>query len=258
MGRGSFAAMVKQKDFALIKANKQLSVCAAMHGSADQEKAAKFLFDTLQKYISENDSFKIANATLESALQIKTQQIQSLQESNAIALDSMTQSKDVCILQSELREEREHFGADRITKLEQMVFDLQTSLARKSESCQILQDENRKLAESAPLNEVETIEFLSSNIYKKDEHIRKLQRIIDAQKGKISELNLIEKTLRDQTSQHQNEITQMQQKHQRVNNILGTMKIQSMQTEQEQLTNAEWTTTTTANEIDDCHIDVCL
>ena len=222
--RETFMKTLHEKDLSLIKSNKQLSVLAGLNGTNDQEKAAKFLFETLQKYISENDKNKSNIEALETSLQIKIQEIQELQEIYQIKLDELRKNDNIQSLQQELREEREHFGAERISKLEKMLFELQTSLAQKTEIIANIQDENRKLSEKQPLNQVETIEFLSKTVYEKDEHINKLQNIIDSQTIKIKELNMIQQTLKDQTAKHQNEIQDIQEKHQRVNNILGNMK----------------------------------
>lgn len=226
--RETFTKTLQEKDLALIKANKQLSILAGLNGTSDQEKAAKFLFETLQKYISENDKFKASIETLETSLQIKINEIESLSEEYQNKLDQLRKNDNIQQLQQELKEERQHYGAERISKLEKMLFELQTNLAEKTEKLINIQDENRKLSEKAPLDQVETIEFLSKTVHEKDEHINKLQKIIDSQTIKIKELNMIQETLKNQTEKHHDEIQDIQEKHQRVNNILGNMK--TMQT----------------------------
>merc|ERR1712154_326847 len=244
--RESFKKTLQQKDLALIKANKQLSVLSGLNGTNDQGKAAKFLFETLQKYISQNDTNNANIEALETSLQLKINEMQQLQERHQMKVDALRKNDNIQSLQQELREEREHYGAERISKLEKMLFDLQTNLAEKTAAFEKLLDENRKLSETAPLNEVETIEFLSKTIYEKDEHINKLQKMIDTQTIKIGELNMIEETLRNQTSKHHDEIKEIQEKHQRVNTILGNMnrtatKINMMEiTNNNQLDNNEY------------------
>lgn len=98
-------------------------------------------------------------------------------------------------MQEELREEREHCGSERIAKLEEIIFTLQTRLGCHQQkidelkSCVVLTFfylqknilypkqntvENRKLTENSPINEMETIEFLSRSLHQKDEHLHVL------------------------------------------------------------------------------------
>ena len=119
------------------------------------------------------------------------------------------------------------------------------------------------------MNEVETIEILSKTVHEKEEHLNKLQGIIDGQTIRIRELEMIETTLTDKTSRHRHEIQEIQQKHQRVNSILGNINTMNTKRGINQLDhadidgavstvneqNVEWT-----DDIDvvDHHVDVML
>ncbi len=84
--------------------------------------------------------------SLETQLQIKIQQIQQLNETHQMKLNQFKQpnNNNIQLLQQELREEREHYGPERIAKLEKMLFELQTNLAIKTQNISNLKDENRK------------------------------------------------------------------------------------------------------------------
>merc|ERR1712244_80495 len=114
--RESFKKTLQQKDLALIKANKQLSVLSGLNGTNDQGKAAKFLFETLQKYISQNDTNNANIEALETSLQLKINEMQQLQERHQMKVDALRKNDNIQSLQQELREEREHYGAERISK----------------------------------------------------------------------------------------------------------------------------------------------
>eukprot|EP01083_Nonionella_stella_P291241 991104_1 len=218
--RESFQKILKQKDTDLIKANKRLSVLSADEDKANEKTlAAKFLFETLTKYIKEGDQNKINIESLQTALQMKVQQMEEIQEMHQLKLNEAKHNPNPNPNAVSL-----HNGAERISKLEQMVFSLQTNLAEKTQCLANIEDENRKLSEKAPFNQIETIEFLSKQLNEKDKHMNKLQRIIDSQNIKIRELEVHHNALLDRTSKHEHQLKSMQEKHQRVNHILGSMK----------------------------------
>ncbi|ETO31288.1 hypothetical protein RFI_05831 [Reticulomyxa filosa] len=177
---------------------RELSMIAGNGGTLDQQMAAKFLFEMIQKYSTENDKNISIIETLEESLQAKISKIQELEELYQIKL---RQHKDVNMLEDELREEREHNGAQRIAKLEEMIFVLQKQLAYVNSKNATLLNENRKLSETSSVNELEMIEFLSNSLHEQDEMIHKLQTLMEEKEAKLKEFAVFEQKLKEQQAE---------------------------------------------------------
>ncbi len=133
---------------------------------------------------------------LETELAMKMQEMEEIKEAYSQKIEEFKKSPNIEELEEMLRIEREHNGVERIAKLENMLFISQTNLSKSQANGVKLKsmdsflsllspkkwiflflffgekiDEIRKLSENAPLNELETIEFLSKTIRQKDVHI---------------------------------------------------------------------------------------
>ena len=107
--RDQFKKILAEKNIALAKANKHLAVIASGNtisntdynnnnqDGGEQQTAAKFLFETLQKYITENDKSQITCEALETTLFKKTQRIQELEEMYQTLMEQSRKSQTIIV-----------------------------------------------------------------------------------------------------------------------------------------------------------------
>ena len=237
--RENMSRILNEKNLLLTKTNRQLSIISGgnAQGTPDQQLAAKFLFETLSKYTNESDKSNVLIERLEEEIATKTQKIQELEEKYQIKCDSFNRISDngpqnsIQTLQEQLNEETKHNGIERISKLEDLLFAVQTKLSQLQQKNEVLVAENRQMCEKLPLNEIDTISFLSKSIHVKDDHINKLQKIIEKQSIQIKKYTMLEQKYKSRETEYEKEIENITKHHQKVNNILGNMKAPKYDTE---------------------------